>query len=307
MPPAAALQPFVVGYADLFVPLPQHQTYAARIVPLGCPAIVLFYEGQVRITDGPNAHELAPPAGFVGQITRSSGNEYTGTTRGFAVQLAPAGAYDLLRCEVHRYQNTTVPLHHALGAQLASGIARQLGPGMDFASRCAAADAFLLHHLAIQQATLGLGGRAAAMLVRSQGQLAVEEVARQLEVSVRTLLRHFSREVGLSPKTFARLVRFRAAHAYLQAPPRHLGRGRAALWLRGCGAFGARLPPLCRRSTPAIPNRAQQHGCPKRPVGLGRLPRCRPNLLPPGLVCGNNNGRPSVAARIYTVSLPLLS
>ncbi|KUG07976.1 helix-turn-helix transcriptional regulator [Solirubrum puertoriconensis] len=218
VPPAAALQPFIVGYADVFVPLPPDQRYAARIIPIGCPAIVLFHEGQIRITDGPAANQIAPPAGFVGQLTRSGGNEYTGTIRGFIVQLTPAGAYDLLRCEVSRYQNATVPLHQALGAPMADGIARQLRPDLDFAGCCAAADAFFLHQLAKQQATLGLGGQAAALLMRSQGQLEVEDVALQLEVSVRTLLRRFSREVGMPPKTFARLVRFRAAHAYLQEP-----------------------------------------------------------------------------------------
>jgi AraC-like DNA-binding protein len=217
-PPAEALRPFVTGYVDLEVPLPAGQHLEARIIPLGCPALLWLFASEITVTDGPAQGFRTPPASFVGQITRSGGTAYTGPVRGFLVQLAPAGAFDLLGCEVSRYQNLTVPLAEAMGPALAADWSQQLAQAPDFAARCRAADGFLLALHQARQPHPGVGAAAAGLLTRHHGTLEMSEVAQQLGIAVRTLLRRFGREVGMAPKTFARLLRFRAAHAFLQEP-----------------------------------------------------------------------------------------
>jgi|SRR6476661_2998398 len=217
-PPTPELQPFVAGYACIDVPLLPGQRHQARATPLGCPAILLLDQGDIRITDGPAAGQRTPPATFVGQLTRSGGHDYTGPIHGFLIQLAPAGGHDLLGCAMPRFANASVPMQQALPPELAGSLENVVHASTDFAARCAAADAVLLAWARQRRARPGLGAAAAELLMNSQGQLEIEEVAARLDVSARTLLRLFTRQVGMSPKNFARLMRFRAAHAYLQQP-----------------------------------------------------------------------------------------
>jgi AraC-like DNA-binding protein len=212
-PSAPALQPFIAGYADIFLPLPPGATYKARVIPLGCPTILLLDEGLIRITDA-TASQFVSRASFIGQRTHSGGSEYTGTTWGFMIQLAPAGAYDLLRRNISDFQNATVPLDHALGEKATALLLQKLSSATNLKARCAAADEFFLSYLPAQPTTVG--SKAAECLTRSNGLMEIEDVAARLKVSVRTLSRRFTHEVGMSPKTFARLMRFRAAYTYLQ-------------------------------------------------------------------------------------------
>lgn len=59
--------------------------------------------------------------------------------------------------------------------------------------------------------------RAHALLVRSGGRLSVDAVAHELGCSRRHLSRHFRDEVGLPPKAFARVLRFRSALALAES------------------------------------------------------------------------------------------
>lgn len=62
----------------------------------------------------------------------------------------------------------------------------------------------------------GMTGHAVALIERSQGRLRVDSLAEQLNVSRQHLAAQFRHKVGISPKLFARICRFRAANAALQ-------------------------------------------------------------------------------------------
>lgn len=61
---------------------------------------------------------------------------------------------------------------------------------------------------------------AVARIVAARGQLRIEALARELAVPRRTLERRFARELGVSPKTYARIVRLQAVLASLEAGER---------------------------------------------------------------------------------------
>ena len=65
-----------------------------------------------------------------------------------------------------------------------------------------------------------LSRAAVAAIVAADGECAVAAVAGELDVSPRTLLRHFRASTGITPKQFARIRRFlRAAAALLEPKP----------------------------------------------------------------------------------------
>lgn len=58
------------------------------------------------------------------------------------------------------------------------------------------------------------------LLQRAHGARSIAQIAQTLRVSARHLERGFAREVGLSPKTLARVLRFQRAFQWLAAPAR---------------------------------------------------------------------------------------
>ncbi|MBB5371124.1 MULTISPECIES: helix-turn-helix domain-containing protein [unclassified Janthinobacterium] len=62
----------------------------------------------------------------------------------------------------------------------------------------------------------GITGQAITLIEQTQGRLRVASLAEQLKVSRQHLALQFRHKVGLSPKLFARICRFRAANATLQ-------------------------------------------------------------------------------------------
>ena len=65
----------------------------------------------------------------------------------------------------------------------------------------------------------GTGMQAAQQIYQSFGTIQIAELAEQLNLSTRTLERQFAQEVGLSPKTLARVVRFDEANTRIRMNP----------------------------------------------------------------------------------------
>jgi AraC-like DNA-binding protein len=60
---------------------------------------------------------------------------------------------------------------------------------------------------------------AVGSILQTHGQVKVNELSKQERVSVRTLTRKFTEQIGLSPKHYARIVRFREIMNYLLISP----------------------------------------------------------------------------------------
>ena len=73
--------------------------------------------------------------------------------------------------------------------------------------------------------------QATRLLQRSQGRLRIDLLCRELETSRATLGRKFSEQVGLAPKTYARVVR-------IEALMQHLGTTQPDDWAAVAADFG---------------------------------------------------------------------
>lgn len=62
--------------------------------------------------------------------------------------------------------------------------------------------------------------RAVNIIVRQKGNVTIEHLADQVNVSRQFLSRQFSERIGISPKHFARIVRFNALHRFLASQPK---------------------------------------------------------------------------------------
>ena len=210
----------------------------------------------------------APCGAFVvGSQARSSLTGVAGHQLGVQVELTPAGALALFGA-VAELNDAVVPLDEALGATRGTP-GRAVGRDADVGGAAAAPRRGPGRRR--RPRALARGGVAArGSWLRRDGQARVEPLMDETGWSRRHVTERFRRQLGLSPKAYARLLRFEHATSLLNRPATRLHPGR--------GGGGGRLlrpvapqPRLRRpgRHDPGCLCRRREHGargqvCPRR-------------------------------------------
>lgn len=123
------------------------------------------------------------------------------------VFLRPLGAYTLLGMPVSELSGQVVDLAEVLGAPGAR-LVEQLRSEPTWRGRFGVVDRLLLRRLETGPQPSAEVGRAWQRLVVSGGSVPIRRVAEEVGWSHKHLITRFRQQVGLSPKTAARLVRF---------------------------------------------------------------------------------------------------
>jgi AraC-like DNA-binding protein len=152
-----------------------------------------------------------------GLMCRSVAIHHDGRQHGVQVLLTPLGARAIYGMPVAELAHRLVTLDELLGA-LAVELADRLRSATTWAARFSVLDELLLR--AVGRGTRGGHvnwarpevAEAWRRLVAARGRVEVGAVAAGLGWSRRYLTERFRGEVGLSPKTFARVLRFEHAH-----------------------------------------------------------------------------------------------
>jgi AraC-like DNA-binding protein len=136
--------------------------------------------------------------------------EHGGRARCVQLNLTPLGARALLGIPLIELRNRTVGLEELLGPA-ARRLAERLHAAGSSEQRFALLDEALAARAADAPPVRPDVGWAWRRLVETGGALEVRELARELGCSRRHLSGRFGQEVGLPPKRYARLLRFRRA------------------------------------------------------------------------------------------------
>lgn len=144
---------------------------------------------------------------------------HEGSCAGVQFDLEPPAVRALLGVPAGELSHRTVELEQLLGRD-AKRLADRLHSAPDARSRFTVLDQVLLRPLDRARTPHRPDvAWAWELMRRSGGRMRVEEVAAQLGCSRRHLAKQFDREVGVSPKVAARLIRFEAARARLGSVP----------------------------------------------------------------------------------------
>lgn len=181
-------------------------SFDERTFPDGCVTLMFSYGEGIRI-DG---RTVGAP-GFV-ESTVSGPMRLTVSSRAptVGVRLYPGGLHALFGGDAHPLIDSVVPLPELLPAGPAS-IYDQLGELCSPAARAAAIDRWCRERLATQAGLSVTVRRARDALLGAQGRLELAALAASLGLGSRQLERRFRHEIGLSPRTLARVTR--VAHA----------------------------------------------------------------------------------------------
>jgi AraC-like DNA-binding protein len=247
--PARHLRPYVRRYYGFHEET--HARTQRREGPGAEVVVLLSFGPQWRIGDATNpAHPRECLTSFVAGLRMTSVlTEHDGLSSGMQVSLTPPGAYALFGLPMHELTGSTVPLESLLGSD-ADRLVERLATERGWPGRFALLEQAVANWL--REATLPTPGVVWAWrrLADTRGDIPVGELVADLGWSPKRLVFRFRNEVGVSPKSLARLLRFERAATLLQrsTPPP------LAALAAGCGYYDqSHLTSEFRRITGVTP------------------------------------------------------
>jgi len=154
---------------------------------------------------------------FAAPLTDGYAITETGTfSYGLQVDLTPLGAYTVLGVPMGELTDLVVPLDDLLGTELPL-LEEELFLAADWPARFRVLDRFILRRIERGRAPSPEVAWGWRRLEHSRGRLPVGRLAAELGCSRRHLSARFREQVGVAPKTAARILRFREAAGLLAA------------------------------------------------------------------------------------------
>jgi AraC-like DNA-binding protein len=194
----------IAGYVESTrVPLSRLEAPFSGIV------VILSFDEQLRLVDAGGRDQMHTSF-TAGLSDGPTFTEHAGSQHGMQVDLSPPAARALLGVPLRDLTNRVVALEDVLGAGVAELVERLYDqPTWDRRFD------LVEHELARRLAEAPPAPRPIASawrrLCQAGGQVEIGELARELGYSRRRLSARFNEELGLSPKAFARVLRFERA------------------------------------------------------------------------------------------------
>ena len=142
---------------------------------------------------------------LVGQISRFILVESSGPVDLIGIRFQPGGLYSLLGLTAYEISDRWIDLSSA-DPRLERRLREVNAPDTD--CHRVNLQSVLLAELTKHDSGPSIGERAIGHLTMAHGKIRIDELARRIGVTVRQLERRFLMEIGLTPKRYARIVRF---------------------------------------------------------------------------------------------------
>ena len=181
-----------------------------RILPDGCVELVFHFRDQFCTHFANGKSSMQPESFVVGQMNRFIEIEPRGRIGFVAVRFNARGAYRFLPGSLKAAASAVVDV-----ADIWKTSYREWGDSIASATtmsnRVATVEALLFQMLRSGRGPDAIVDRALQLIAAHFGELKIASIASQIGTSERELGRRFENSVGLSPKQFSRVYRFRHA------------------------------------------------------------------------------------------------
>jgi AraC-like DNA-binding protein len=178
-----------------------------RIVPDGCPELVVQLADPCRAGRPGEPRELQPAAVLVGPQTSSLLLEPAGEVATMGVRFRPGGLAAFLRAPADELADRQVGVEDLFGKDAAT-LADEAQEAEDDGPRVGIMTRLLLSRLGRGARPAPALDHAVASLLARRGPVPVEGLARELGISRRQLERAFRRRTGMTPMQLGRVIRF---------------------------------------------------------------------------------------------------
>jgi len=184
---------------------PEKQT----IVPDGCMEMIFHY-GDLYRQYTENGNSIIQPRCFViGQLTRPLEIEPTGKTGIFAVRFYPDGFLPFATAPIKEMENRAVSLVELFGEE-GKNIESRILNAESVSDKINLVEDFLKFRLTNKEMIDHIVKSTVETILTANGQLSVDELSREINITRRQLERNFSSAIGLSPKQLSKTIRLQA-------------------------------------------------------------------------------------------------
>ncbi len=160
-----------------------------------------------------------PKCCVAGHLTQGLVNFITDPSEVFGVAFKPTALYKVLGLAPEKLTDAFIDTEVAFG-QAGKRLRQQWEASHSFEAYIQVAESFLSHYLSKNKMQKGHTEHAIAMIIDHEGNISMGAIGKALHISERHLLRTFTKEVGISPKLYARIVRFNHACSFLERHPK---------------------------------------------------------------------------------------
>jgi len=213
-PPAAADHVDCIWLLDGAAPAPAAAT--ERIVPDGCAEVIVQRADVYAAVDADGRESPQPRAFVAGMLSRGWTVRATGAVRTLGIRVRPGALGAFLGDSAERFSDRATPLDLVWGSAGRELLERVAGASSD-PEAVAAAAGFVEARCRRLKPREPAVAAAVAAIMRAGGRRSIAAVAGESRLGVRALERRFRDAVGLSPKTLARIARFRTLLERLRA------------------------------------------------------------------------------------------
>ena len=186
-----------------------------KIMPDGCMELIFHAGAPFRQFRPDGSFELQPRCFLYGQISEYIEIGPSGKSDITAVRFYPFGVYPVLHGPVQVLAGRLVTAAALFGAG-GELLEQQLSASGSAAERLDILRQFLEARVQQGPEPDRVVQETVRLITEASGQVLIEELAAQQQLSTRQLERKFTAQVGLSPKKYARIVRFQSIFRLLQ-------------------------------------------------------------------------------------------
>ncbi|MBP7415492.1 MAG: AraC family transcriptional regulator [Pyrinomonadaceae bacterium] len=200
------------GFSEHFVKLYWELSYSQSemsgpepVLPNGCVEIIFDFRDRFVTYHLGDVAEIQPRSIVAGQLTSSLVIGPSGETDMFGVRLHSESAFSLLGISMFEIRDQIVDLHDVIGS-IEDELFEKLAAVNGFNERIAVFEQYLFT-LKVRPVVTELT-ECVSILRSTNGAKQIAHCAADLRWSERRLERTFNEQIGLSPKLFARIIRF---------------------------------------------------------------------------------------------------
>lgn len=210
--PSEPLEPFIECY--WWIDSEGDQTVSEeKIIPDGFPEMIFHYADayEVNINAGwkPQTKAL-----LAGQLTNHFYLRNTGASGMIGIKWKPDALNHLFQLDMPSLVDQVIELPTTLGHLFTP--LQSLKPGLATEQNLKELDEHLLSLIGFSK-EVSLASKAISIIHSTQGKTDIEQLSEQLNMSARSLERHFRKSVGLSPKFYSRIIRLNHVFEMVQS------------------------------------------------------------------------------------------
>jgi len=208
--PHPDLAPLVNCYWTLEVPATEHPQ-RQRIIPDGCIEMAFILGDDIkRYTTGEH-FILQPRAMVLGQTMDPFYIEPTGYVDTFAIRFYPYGFANFVTVPIRTLSNKETPIEVLFGEDLARQLEQDIIQANDVGQKIEVIERFLLKKLSEQSIVDNIVRNTVDLLTSAKGSTSIGDLLKGDISKRRQLERKFQRQIGVSPKQLAKVIRLQSA------------------------------------------------------------------------------------------------